>query len=1496
MSKVKTLGAIKKFRKIFVRTVLALLLLFVVTILVFSLPAVQTRIARKVTNDLNKEFGTNINIDRVGLKWNGDVTLKGIYIEDYKKDTLVYIGTLNTSVLNVKKAIDGQLEFGDIDVETLTFNIKTYAGERDTNLDIFVEKLEKNDTIPSTEPSSFLLTSDNIEIENGIFRFIDLNDENPDILEFKQLHADVNDFKVQGPNVYANIDALSFVDKRNLVVDRLKTNFTYTLNQMRFDELSIKTKASLVQGNLVFDYDREDFKEFMDKVKVTAKFNESNVSFDEVNLFYNEFGSFKKATFSTSLSGVLNDFKTKNFRLSSGTTRIDGDIHFKNILTSKRPFYLEGDFKRISSNYYQLKGLLPNILGSTLPTTFEKLGQFNINGHSIITEEYIDAQLDIVTYIGTSTSDLKLTNIDDIDNASYVGSVSVENFDLGIFLNDPSLGSTTFDLVVDGKGFIQENLNTEVQGTIASLGYNGYDYKGLIVSGVVKDQLFDGKLVSKDENFKLDFEGLADFSGELNDFNFKASVDYANLKKLNFTSNDNLSIFKGDVAMNMVGTNLNDIEGEIRFTKTNYQNQNDNYYFEDFKVTSSFDEGIRTLKINSPDIVNGSVKGKFYIEEVGKLVENSIGSIYANYSPYEVRPGQFLDFNFNIYNKIVDVFFPDITFGTNTYIRGSIKADEEDFKLTFRSPNINAYGNIFDNINLQVDNKNPLFNTFVEVKNIDSKWYDVKEFNLINTTLNDTLFFRTEFAGGEGNGDEYNLNFYHTINPQKRSVVGIKKSDLSFKGNTWYLNPENNKQNRVVFNKRLDSISIEEIVMRHNDELINFRGEMIDSTYKDLSLRFKNVSLDKITPSIDSLKLDGKVNGLLDILQNKSRYVPTSSLSIQDLAVNEKVLGDLNVDVTGNDDLTKYQLDAGLVNKDLKSLSAKGDISLINDELMANIDTQLRELDISVFSPLGEDVINDIRGYVSADAKISGKLKNPSIDGKLQLLDAGLNVPYLGVNYDFSRRANVNLYGQTFEFDNAGITDLAYGSFGYLNGTISHTEFSDWMMDIVIDTDNLLVLNTKESEDELYYGTAFMNGKAHIHGATDQLTIDVEADTNPGTSIKIPVSDVASIGDNSFIKFVNKKNVDDPDGNGGDAENYKGLELNFDLNVTPDAEVEIVLDKKSGSTLKGRGFGGLLMEIDTKGKFNMWGDFITQEGTYNFKYRGLIDKKFTVKPEGTIIWEGDPLQAIVNIEAVYDVPGGANPAIVLDNPNFNRKIPTEVIIKLEGQLLQPDSPKFEINLPNTSGIVKSELEYRLADEERRQLQAISLLSQGVYISDVSISQQAITNNLFETASTLFNNLFGNDDKLKVGVSYVQGDRYRDIDLETEDRLGLTLTTQVSDRILVNGKIGVPVGGVNETVIIGDLQVDFLLNEDGSLRAKVFNKENEFQYIGDEIGYTQGVGISYQLEFDSFKELLQKIFKKEANKKDEEDKKKEEIITENPTPGFINFTAKEKKEN
>jgi hypothetical protein len=341
-----------------------------------------------------------------------------------------------------------------------------------------------------------------------------------------------------------------------------------------------------------------------------------------------------------------------------------------------------------------------------------------------------------------------------------------------------------------------------------------------------------------------------------------------------------------------------------------------------------------------------------------------------------------------------------------------------------------------------------------------------------------------------------------------------------------------------------------------------------------------------------------------------------------------------------------------------------------------------------------------------------------------------------------------------------------------------------------------------------------------------------------------------------FWKPVPEEKKGKANTNGAQATNYNGLELEFDFAITEIANIEVILNRENGHGMKGKGNGTILFRINTLGKFQMFGDFSVVSGSYSFKYGGLIGKKFDVKKGGSIIWTGNPLAAQLNLEAVYKTT--ANPAVLIDNPSFNRKVDVEVIIGVRGNLTNPE-PDFNINFPNVGSSLKSEIQYKLDDKDARQTQALYLLSTGSFLSQEGVNQNQLSNNLFEKASSLFSDIFsGDNDKISIAPEYIVADRTPG--QQTDGRFGVTVSSKINDRITVNGKVGVPVGGISETAIIGDLEVQYRVNRDGTLNLRVFNKENDITYIGQGIGYTQGLGMSYEVDFDTFKELVNKIFK------------------------------------
>ncbi|WGH76555.1 translocation/assembly module TamB domain-containing protein [Tenacibaculum tangerinum] len=1448
---------------------------------------VQSRLAKQATNWVNKEFNTNIVIKKIDLSWFGSVQIKEIEIRDHHKDTLIFVKNLNTSLLNAKRVLENQVNLGEASLHGIHFYMKKYKGEEDDNLSIFVESF-KDEKPKDSLSDPFILKSDQISLHDLTFKLLDENKDTPLSFAAYDAGAVLNNFSIIGPDVSMNIRNMFFTGNRGIRVSNLATDFTYTRSYMDFKNTMVETtNETKLQAEVKFTYERKDLANFNDKVLINASFKESVLAVKDLNKLYNEIGGSDFLYLSGTMNGVLNNFSANNVRVhSKGGMRIIGDLGFVNAVKTSRGFVFDADLDNLTANYHQLRSVLPNLMGKTLPTEFQRLGNFTLKGMVKVTPQQMDATISVKSEIGTAISDLQLMNIDAIDKADYTGEIEFRDFDLGVFANDPLLGTVSLKADVNGSGFNVENINTILIGKISSLHFNNYEYKNLQVNGQFQNKKFDGLLNAQDENFKLKFEGLADFSSDINKFDFIADVDRIDLKKTNLFTRDSIAELKGNINLNISGNTLDNIVGKATFKDLVYTNQKQRYPFKIFEVNSSLKDSIKTIEVNSEDIVKGYVEGKFTFKELIPITQNALGSVYTNYRPYEVAPNQFLDFDFTIYNQIIDVFLPDVSIGKNTRLKGRINSDKNALKLRFESPEIDAYTNIIKGVVLRMDNKNRLYNTHLTVDKIDTKYYNIEKLNLLNRTENDTLFFKSVFKGGKDYGENFSLDFFYTINESQKSVIGIEKSTLYYKGFDWEVNPNDDRSNKVTFDLKKEDFTISPFVFKSGEQKINFKGVVRDSTYKDVQATFEKVKLASFLPPVDSLKLDGKLNGVLDFKQEKETVIPEGNLYIENFHINDYAQGNLALNVVGNNSYKEYTVNLSLENEKAKNISAKGGIDFSTERPTIDLDVYLKEYDIAAFSPLGKDVLSKLRGKVSGDFEAKGYLRNPAFSGILNFENAGLAFPYLNVDFDLIGNTSVVLDRQEFILKDIILEDTKYLTQGNLSGSIAHQNFEDWFLNFDINTQNLLVLDTKETEESPYYGTGFLNGEAKIRGLTSNLDIDVNGSTNKGTLFVIPLSDVKTIDNYKLIRF---KTGEEEEGSEGKViGDIKGLDLKLNLAVTKDAVAQVVIDKVSGSELKGSGEGNLFIDIDTRGKFKMFGDFTVDNGFYNFKYAG-ITKPFIVQKGGTISWNGDPYEADLDITAVYRTK--ANPAQLLDNINSNRKIPIDLYTKITGGLFS-SKQEFDIKIPNANSTVSSELEFILNENDlNTKMQHFSfLLAFGTFYNADAIGSSAssgITGTASEIASSILTNMLNsNENKFQLGVGYTQGDRGDVDNLTSDDQVDLSVSTQLSDRVLINGKVGVPVGTNTQTSVVGEVKVEVLLNEEGNLRGTVFNRQNEVQYSTEEEGYTQGVGISYQVNFNNLRDLgkklgLYKNKKEKLVKKDTLQPKKKNLVSFKP---------------
>ena len=228
------------------RTLLGALLLLIVTSIALSTSFVQTKLAGYVVDLLNKDFKVNIKVDKAKITLFGSVKLEEVLIRDHHKDTLIYTKHLYTNILDFNKLIKGDLIFGDVRLQDVFFNLKTYKKEKLTNIDVFINSFDTG-APPTGEHTLF--TTDKAKIINGRFLLIDENRSVPKDVDFTKLNVDLEHFKLYGPDVDTGIKSMSFKDHRGLYVSDLSGQFSYTKKRIKFEKLSIKTKESTINGD-----------------------------------------------------------------------------------------------------------------------------------------------------------------------------------------------------------------------------------------------------------------------------------------------------------------------------------------------------------------------------------------------------------------------------------------------------------------------------------------------------------------------------------------------------------------------------------------------------------------------------------------------------------------------------------------------------------------------------------------------------------------------------------------------------------------------------------------------------------------------------------------------------------------------------------------------------------------------------------------------------------------------------------------------------------------------------------------------------------------------------------------------------------------------------------------------------------------------------------------------------------------------------------------------
>lgn len=348
--------------------------------------------------------------------------------------------------------------------------------------------------------------------------------------------------------------------------------------------------------------------------------------------------------------------------------------------------------------------------------------------------------------------------------------------------------------------------------------------------------------------------------------------------------------------------------------------------------------------------------------------------------------------------------------------------------------------------------------------------------------------------------------------------------------------------------------------------------------------------------------------------------------------------------------------------------------------------------------------------------------------------------------------------------------------------------------------------------------------------------------------------------DNSFINFVNKKintrnDVTPPKA----ASSNFNVKVNLQIDVTPNAEMELIVDPKGGDIITGRGSGNLRVEFDSFSAVKLFGTYNINNGYYLFTLQNVIRKEFKIDAGSTIAWTGDPFNAQVNIRALYPLTASLNDLdVTLLSQGTRSTVPVNCVLKLTDNLMKP-TINFDIDLPQSDEGVKQRVRNIINTDEMMNRQIIYLLVFNKFFTPDRASNSNLFNNeglslLVSTASAQINSLFTRVTKsnnVTLGVDYQQRD------LVTSD-VKAQILYQPNNRLIVNGNFGYRIDNIGSSTnkFINDVDIEYLLTESGRFRFKIYNHTiDRYLLQHTETRQGQGLGFMYKEDFANVDDLF-----------------------------------------
>ncbi len=1446
-----------------------------------SKPVVQDRIRLVCENELSRQLGARVTIDDLSITPFNRADIRGVTLK-LENDTIARMN-------RVSAGIDVWDLFAS---RRITINYATILGfearvSRDSlsaplNIQPIIDCLNKKD--PNKTPSKL-----NLRVNTIVLRDCDLSYDvysepqtpglfNASHISITDLRADASVPKVKGKDVDVNLLQLDFKEQSGVELENLSALIHVSDSTIAWEGVEIafpRSKIDVSDGKIARSKGENPIATLLSEPVSLEIAGGSYVYPAEFASFMPELAGFTETVdVNASLALSAESAVIDRAEVSSRRSSLYADIENAKI---SNPFSRE----RLSFDVPYIKMSVANRYADLIP-----LGK-KLQRHLPGTISF-DASSSGSLLTGKAQASLSSDEGDAGFNIEYnrkslsapfnlVADMTLDKFNGEKLLPDSRLGLISGEAsVVATIGRRQRQVNANVN--LAAITYSKHRYDSIMLTASVNGDAVELAVSSADKEALFDIAAQGSLSTKQPWMSVDAQIINFNPHALNLTEKYEGVRFSTDIHGDIHGSRPDRGNAAIEVSNLAIASPaREDFVINDLSIKSYSTDSPRLITLNS-DFINGRVEGDYNF----KTLSNQLISIVKHSLPILNESNEELmielpdsddvnNFNFsftiNETDPLRDIFKMPVTTIYPLTISGLVDSQSKVAALNLNVPFMRQGNKIIEStlLDLSLDGNNERQSLELSTRypsNDGLTTYVVKSYSQDNDIVSD-ISWKIDRERRYDGQVLLRTSLNRDDNGEIGGVVNVERSNLAFNDSVWTIHPAT-----ITYANR--RVEVDNVSVSRDNQYVKINGVGSVSPSDSINIDILNFDLGYLFDAIgiENFQLGGIATGSLAATEVLSAMpkANTSGIAVTDISFNDCVLG--NAIVKSHFDMAdKAVVINGVITQPNNGISVvDGRLYPFSSELDFNIHADC--VKVGFMDYYMQAFASDISGLGSGDMRIFGDFHDVDIEGDVFAENLKLKLDFTNTYY--TATDSIHLSPGLITLHDITLKDLE-GHSAKLNGKVTHEYFRAPKFNFIVsDIESMLVYDEPARPNADWYGRIHASGEVNVAGDDDLVAINIDVTSAEKSKFTFVLSNLEVADEYNFLTFRDKALLSKPvevevDEKLTEVNRLKALlankgnessadyEIELKVAITPDMEVDLVMDPVAGDKIRSTGSGNMRIVYASKDNdLRIFGTYTLNEGLYNFTLQDIIIKDFAIKEGSAISFTGDPLAARLDIKAYYALNANLtdlDESFGSDKDLNRTNVPVHALLNVTNDIQQPEIT-FDLEFPTLTSDVDRKVRSIISTEEMMNRQIIYLLALNrFYTPDYMSTTKG--NELFSVASSTISSQLSSilgqlSDKFMISPNF-RSDRGDFSDMEVDLALSSRL---LNNRLLLNGNFGYRDKSLNTNQFIGDFDIEYLLNKSGTIRLKAYNRYNDQNYYLRSANTTQGVGVLLKHDFDN----------------------------------------------